>query len=205
MLSADAEHNFVKAVLKPLAGCAPAELGSIAAALGDKGYSVLASEGYQPEDATIVLAADLRYVGQSSELTVPLVSARFSAEAIAQLVRDFQAMYHQTFGYSSDEPLELVNLRVSARGRSKHRLDFATCQVDGTALRGEAGTRLVSFAANEAPVATRIVPRAQLTQAPEQGPLVIESYDTTIVVPPHCSARADAVGNIIIDLQEQAA
>ncbi|MBB1598830.1 hydantoinase/oxoprolinase family protein [Variovorax sp. UMC13] len=205
MLSADAEHNFVKAVLKPLAGCAPAELGGIAAALGDKGYSVLASEGYQPEDATIVLAADLRYVGQSSELTVALASAHFGLEAIEQLVRDFQAMYHQTFGYSSDEPLELVNLRVSARGRSKHRLDFATCQVDGTALQGEAGTRSVSFAANEAPVATRVVPRAQLTQAPEQGPLVIESYDTTIVVPPHCSAHADAVGNIIIDLQEQAA
>ncbi len=205
MLSADAEHNFVKAVLKPLAACTPAELGSIAAALGDKGYSVLASEGYQPEDATIVLAADLRYVGQSSELTVPLASSRFSAEVVEQLVRDFQAMYQQTFGYSSDEPLELVNVRVSARGRSKHRLDFATCQVDGTALQGEAVARLVSFAANEAPIVTRVVPRAQLSQSPEQGPLVIESYDTTIVVPPHCSARADAVGNIIIDLQEQAA
>lgn len=204
MLSADAEHNFVKAVLRPLADCEPAAMGAIANALADKGYTVLASEGYPPEDASAVLAADLRYLGQSSELTVPLASPRFDAEVIAQLTRDFQATYQQTFGYSSDEPLELVNLRVSARGRSKHRLDFASCQVDATALQGETGTRLVSFSASEAPLMTRIVPRARIGQAAEQGPLVIESYDTTIVVPPHCSVRSDAIGNIIIDLQEQA-
>ncbi len=205
MLSADAEHNFVKAVLRPLAECQPGELGAIAGELGERGHAVLASEGYGPEDAGILLAADLRYLGQSCELTVPLASSDFGAEAIAALVRDFQALYHQTFGYSSDEPLELVNLRVAARGRSRHRLDFATCQVDGMALRGEAGTRPVSFEAGQPPMATRVMPRAQLGPEPVQGPLVIESYDTTIVVPPHCGVRADAVGNIIIDLEEPAA
>ncbi|GAA4345853.1 hydantoinase/oxoprolinase family protein [Variovorax defluvii] len=203
MLSADAEHNFVKAVLRPLADCPPAELAAIGNALTDKGCTVLASEGYGPDDASAVLAADLRYLGQSSELTVPLRSAQIDAATIGQLTRDFQALYHQTFGYSSDEPLELVNLRVSARGRSRQRLDFGACRVDATALQGTAGTRPVSFAAGEAPVPTRVMPRAALSAEPVQGPLIIESYDTTIVVPPRCSARADRVGNIIIDLQEQ--
>ena len=35
----------------------------------------------------------------------------------------------------------------------------------------------------------------------QAGPLVIESYDTTIVVPPGCTARRDAVGNILIDIK----
>ena len=47
--------------------------------------------------------------------------------------------------------------------------------------------------------------RASVGRVPLPGPLVIESYDTTIVVPPRCSVRADAVGNIIIDLEEAAA
>ena len=203
MLSADAEHNFVKAVLLPFADCAPSELSAIANAIADKGYTVLASEGYAPEDITSVLAADLRYVGQSSELTVPLKSSRFDEQTLAQLAIDFQAMYHQTFGYSSDEPLELVNVRVAARGRSRHRLDFAKCKVDVTALQGETATRMVSFDAGDQSVLTRVIPRALVSRNVEQGPLVIESYDTTIVVPPHCSVSADAIGNIIIDLLEQ--
>lgn len=204
MLSADAEHNFVKAVLRPLAACVAADLDRIAQALGDQGYTVLASEGYAADAATIVLAADLRYLGQSSELTVTLPSDRFDDQAIAQLSADFNKLYHQTFGYSSDEPLELVNLRVAARGRSGHRLDFATCQVDATALQGQTGSRMVSFELGDTPRATRVMPRAALTLTPEQGPLIIESYDTTIVVPPHCSAHADEIGNIIIDLEQLA-
>jgi N-methylhydantoinase A len=205
MLSADAEHHFVKAVLRPLADCAAPDLAAMAGELGERGLAVLASEGHAREDAAIALAADLRYLGQSSELTVPLASGGFDAEGMAALVRGFQALYHQTFGYSSGEPLELVNLRVSARGRSRHRLDFGACQVDGTALQGETGMRQVSFEPGQPPLATRVLPRASLGSEPLQGPLVIESYDTTIVVPPCCSVRADAVGNIIIDLEEQAA
>jgi N-methylhydantoinase A len=205
MLSADAEHNFVKAVLRPLADSAPQVLDGVARELGERGYAVLASEGYGREDAGIVLSADLRYLGQSSELTVPLASPGLDADAIGQLARDFHALYHQTFGYSSDEPLELVNLRVSARGRSRHRLDFGACRVDGAALQAQEGTRAVSFEAGEPPMATRVLARASVGRVPLPGPLVIESYDTTIVVPPRCSVRADAVGNIIIDLEEAAA
>lgn len=204
MLSADAEHNFVKAVLRPLVDCLPADLDRIANALADQGYTVLASEGYAADAASIVLAADLRYVGQSSELTVTLSSKSFDKEAIAQLSAAFNKLYHQTFGYSSDEPLELVNLRVSARGRSGHRLDFATCQVDATALQGQTGSRMVSFDLGDTPQLTRVMPRAALTSTPEQGPLIIESYDTTIVVPPRCSAHTDGIGNIIIDLEQLA-
>ncbi len=204
MLSADAEHNFVKAVLRPLVDCLPADLDRIANALADQGYTVLASEGYAADAASIVLAADLRYVGQSSELTVTLLSKSFGKEAIEQLSADFNKLYHQTFGYSSDEPLELVNLRVSARGRSGHRLDFATCQVDATALQGQTGSRMVSFDLGDTPQLTRVMPRSALTSTPEQGPLIIESYDTTIVVPPKCSAHTDGIGNIIIDLEQLA-
>lgn len=73
-----------------------------------------------------------------------------------------------------------------------------------TALQGQTGSRMVSFELGDIPRATRVMPRAALTLTPEQGPLIIESYDTTIVVPPHCSAHADEIGNIIIDLEQLA-
>jgi N-methylhydantoinase A len=202
MLAADAEHNFVKAILCPLTSCDLEALTRELITLGDQGLTVLASEGYGTEAATVVYAADVRYLGQSSELTVTMAGDRFDAQAVAQLASDFNALYQQTFGYCSDEPLELVNLRVSARGRSAHRLEFAQCEVDGTALQGTRGERLVSFDADLPPVTTAVLPRAEIGSAPVPGPLIIESYDTTIVVPPGCHAHADSIGNIIIDISE---
>ncbi|WP_438284355.1 hydantoinase/oxoprolinase family protein [Pseudomonas alabamensis] len=202
MLTADAEHNFVKAILQPLATCDLQSLSAEAVALSDQGFTVLASEGYAADAAHVAYSADVRYLGQSSELTVPLSTAQMDHQVLAQLAKDFNAQYLQTFGYSSDEPLELVNLRVSARGRSAHRLEFAECKVDATALEGSQGERLVSFDP-EAPLrATPVVPRASIGLTPVQGPLIIESYDTTIVVPPGCSAHADSIGNITLDIQE---
>ncbi|MBO9642984.1 MAG: hydantoinase/oxoprolinase family protein [Pseudacidovorax sp.] len=205
MLSADAEHNFVKAVLRPLDACAHADLARILSTLDDQGYTVLSGEGYSGSAARVSHYADVRYLGQSSELTVPLRSAAVDGEVLAQLAADFNALYQQTFGYSSEEPLELVNLRVSAHGTSPHRLDFGQCRVDTSALQGMEGERQVSFAPGEAPRTTRVMPRAGVGAARIAGPLVIESYDTTIVVPPGCFAHADAIGNIIIDIEEASA
>ncbi|HCN44260.1 MAG TPA: 5-oxoprolinase, partial [Pseudomonas sp.] len=81
-------------------------------------------------------------------------------------------------------------------------LEFADCKVDATALQGSQGERLVSFDADSAYQPTPVVPRASIGATPVQGPLIIESYDTTIVVPPGCSAHADSIGNITIDIQE---
>ena len=204
MLCADAEHNFVKAILRPLAECDAAGIGAVIAELRQQGQEVLALEGYGREAVEIAVGIDLRYLGQSSELTIPLAGGRDGsvpdAAAIAQLVEDFGALYQQTFGYRNDEPLELVNIRLSAYGRSDQRLDFDAIQVDASALHSVAGTRPVSFGRGQAPRETLLVPRSAITAAPRQGPLVIESYDTTIVVPPGASARADKIGNIIIDI-----
>jgi N-methylhydantoinase A len=205
MLSADAEHNFLKAVLRPLAQCRVNDLIDALAVLRAKGLQVLASEGYAEEHVRIVVKADLRYIGQSSELTVTLPDGDLDETAMDTLHDAFQALYKETFGYSNDEPLELVNLRISARGLSEHRLDFGSIKVDAHALEGESGMRNVHFTRGQPARNTRLIPRGEVTATPMQGPLVIESYDTTIIVPPEASARADSIGNIIIEIQKEQA
>jgi N-methylhydantoinase A len=204
MLSADAEHCFVKAVLRPLADCDGASVQAAIDALCRQGREVLGSEGYGSHAVDIQVSADLRYLGQSSELTVPLAGAFADAAVQAALARDFNVMYERTFGYSSEEPLELVNVRIFAYGRSAQRLDFAKSGVDGSALAGVSGERYVSFDPDTEPCLTRLMPRSEMTAKPLSGPLIIESYDTTIVVPPDARACADAIGNIIIELVSEA-
>lgn len=205
MLTADAEHHLVRAVLQTLGA---GDAGAVDEAVDEllaQGRDIMRSEGYVDEAVQMAVSADLRYAGQSSELTVPMAGRLTEAGMVDRLRDDFNAVYESTFGYSSDEPVELVNVRVIASGRSDHRLRFSGIQVDASALAGSTGTRQVSFDPDTPPCETRVVPRSQIGLEGQAGPLVIESYDTTIIVPPGCVARADAVGNVLIDIDLETA
>jgi N-methylhydantoinase A len=75
--------------------------------------------------------------------------------------------------------------------------------LDAHALAGEGGERLVSFSRGAPRLVTRLVARAALEKETVAGPAIIESYDTTIVVPPHCTARAAGAGCIAIEMEDR--
>ncbi len=83
-----------------------------------------ADEGYARDQIELLFAADLRHAGQSSELPVALEDGAFDDAARARLMAGFERAYQSTYGYAASEPLELVNLRLAARGNGA-RLDFA--------------------------------------------------------------------------------
>jgi N-methylhydantoinase A len=45
-----------------------------------------------------------------------------------------------------------------------------------------------------------IYPRSVVDTATVSGPAILESYDTTIVVPPRCIAHNDSCGSVVIDI-----
>lgn len=198
MLAAEAVHEFVRPLLMPLAAVAPAIVHKAMEAMAVDGRAALLGEGY--DKAAMQLRYAVRYLGQSSQLTVQMRSGCFNTAAVHA---DFERLYFDTFGYiAKGEPVELVNLRLSAIGTAASRLDFGRLCLDPRALAGESGERLVSFSRGAPRVATRLVSRATLEDGPVVGPAIIGSYDTTIVVPPHCIARAAGSGCIAIDMED---
>jgi N-methylhydantoinase A len=107
MLCADVVKDYVQTVM--LAGDTPAEtLETGLEVLAKRGLAELAQEGVSPVRITLEPALDVRYLGQSYELTVPFV-------------RDFQDSFRQAhlreYGYSRPEaPIQVVNLRLRAAG-----------------------------------------------------------------------------------------
>jgi len=77
--------------------------------LGNADYDAVfaALEAGLPAGAIIERTADLRYRGQSYELTVPWKNA----------VQRFEAAHERRYGYRLDTPVEVVTLRVRARSR----------------------------------------------------------------------------------------
>ncbi|MBL8698053.1 MAG: hydantoinase/oxoprolinase family protein [Alphaproteobacteria bacterium] len=198
MLAAEAAHEFVTPLLMPLARVASAAVRAAQEAMARDGRLALAQEGYAAATIRLRHAADVRYLGQSSQLTVPMPEGPFDAAALQV---SFERLYRETFGYvAAGEPVELVNLRLSAIGTAASRIDFARVALDARAMAGASGERPVSFARGAAPIAARLVPRSAVERGPVAGPAIIESYDTTIVVPPGCVARTIGAGCLAIDL-----
>ena len=197
MLMADVTSEASQALLADASALLddPSALATAIAALHVKAQTVLAHEDVT---AIVVTAAlDLRYHGQSYELTVPL-SLPVTSAAVADAVTAFHTTHAQRYGYAmSQERVEAVTvrLRVAAPG-AKPALPIATAPATTDAVVARVGAKLVWFAAS-GPVQTTCYARSQLQFGHRlAGPALIFQYDTTIVLAPGWSAAVDEMQNL---------
>ena len=89
--------------------------------LKTQGQAVLEREGLKPDDRTFLRQIDMRYVGQSYELTIPLSDKPLSQQGVANLMNRFYQEHDRAYGFSApNEPVELVNLRATAIGKKPY-------------------------------------------------------------------------------------
>ena len=198
LLEAQPEHHFVQTFFSRLSQIDLATLNDAYQAMEDQAMATLTQEGYQPSDIAWQRYADLRYVGQAYELTVEAPGGTLAQAELHALDQRFQHEHERTYGHkAADEPVEIVNLRMTARGTTSQskpvRPMLDSDRTDGT-------TRDAYFGPEHGLVKTPIIARSDLSEAGREGPLVVEEYDATTVVPPGCTARLDEWNNIVIDV-----
>ena len=194
LLFADVEHHFVRTHFRAFADMDLDEATAILAVLLDEGERLLSDEGFDEAHRVMVTQVDMKYVGQTSDLTVDMGRSTFTNAAIDEMRASFDREHEKTYGYSADDPLQLVNIRVLARGISEEsRVPENLAVPSRGAVQGE---REVYFAGRQGWMSTPVISRAELDGAHSQGPLVVEEYDSTTVVPPGWVASLDALGNI---------
>jgi N-methylhydantoinase A len=192
LLRSDVEQEFVAPVPFHEADLNDAELVSIYDALAATGRRVLASEGYDTSSAAIRPMADLRYVGQAYELTIPASELAFPA-----LVEAFHCEHERTYGHRSDKDrVQLVNARLLVR--MPHGAPPPQILEAGELNRRD---RSVLFDDLGQSGTVAVIGRSDLDNNPRRGPFVIEEHDCTCVIPPDCAARLDEGGNIEIHLE----
>jgi len=167
--------------------------------LGVEASAQLLEQGFSPIEISNNMYADLRYKGQAFELTVPVdVHAPKLTEMLAQR---FHEEHHRTYGHkSSEEQVELVSIKVSARVSKPKGVNLE--RAESTSAKRE--SRMVKFEANSAEVETIVIPgRENISERYILGPVIIEEYDSTIVVPPNWKAEVDESGNLIVSRGER--
>ena len=87
------------------------ELAAAAAELRTR----LREDGVADGEIEVAAGLDCRYVGQGYELRIPLPEERFTPEAL----EEFHRLHEQEYGHAFRDPIEIVNLRVTATGSGR--------------------------------------------------------------------------------------
>ena len=194
MLMAPARVDRVAHHAAPLARADTGEILAILARLEAEGRAVLAATGAEMAALSAIRQADMRYVGQGSELTVPLPED-LTPEAMRT---QFEAAYRRLFARTPPgAAIEFVALRLSLSAPmpgAGGRLDLPR-HARGNALKGH---RRVVFdgVASEAAVYDRY---ALEPGDSVNGPAVFEENESTFVIGPGARARVLPDGTILAE------
>jgi N-methylhydantoinase A len=197
MLAGNVERYFLRPLARLLHQLSPVEANGLIADLRRDAIEELAQEGYSEGRIAFHFELDLRFRGQDSELPVPLPERVTEGDRNA-LREAFFAAYKGIYGYASSDAVETVNIRLRASGISEHLLDFAATGPAGDSPK-PAYVRRVYFDRKRQWVETPVRSRADFS-GDAKGPVILESPDTTIVIPPEASVSTDRFGNIVVDL-----
>ncbi|MCH2518198.1 MAG: hydantoinase/oxoprolinase family protein [Dehalococcoidia bacterium] len=198
LLLANVEHHFVRTYFKTFDQLQVSDLAEILDGLWEEGRQQLRAEGFADSAQQIVTQVDMKYKGQVSELTVLMPPGKVTQRTLSELGEVFAEEHVKSFGYRTDAPYQMVNLRVIARGlsqesRTPERLDLPVSDRNGPSKRQ------VYFGGDTGWIDTTVIDRGGLTDIPADGPLIIEEYDSTTVVPPRWRVSVDSWRNIILE------
>lgn len=144
----------------------------------------------------------LRYVGQRYTLDVPLADDVDDSSAAAALAKAFHAEHEKKYGrHESDHPVEIVTVRL--RGIvSDEEIDIGRTwsAIQSVTRAGRRASRRAFFGPDHGTVETPVIGRADLVERVE-GPLIVEDYGSTILVPPDASVALDEFGDVVIELK----
>jgi N-methylhydantoinase A len=166
----------------------------------DQGRSLLTQEGVKEEDMLASKFMDMRYVGQSYELTIPVPGKELSKEDMEEVAALFHGEHERAYGHCApEEPIEVANLKLSATGLIP-KPELRELSPGGASPEPALRTRReVYFSEAGGFVECATYDRYRLARDNViAGPAIVEDKDATTVIHPGYRAEVDRYGNLIL-------
>jgi len=201
LLAAPIEHEVSMAFPTPLERLALGRLREALSELDRQCAALMAHEGVADEEVGITYFADMWYLGQSYHLEVQI--RLDDPDPLGRLYADFLKVHDRVYGYASEAPAGIVNLRTIHATDAEDSLgEGAYVAGDDDAVKGE---RTIRVAAEPGGIAATIYDRANMTVGLRfAGPAIVEQADTTTVVEPGWSGEVATDGNLILTWAKEA-
>ena len=154
------------------------------------------AQGSPDAEPTLSRTIAMRYEGQNYEQEIPVPEGELGEESLTKIYDRYHDLHEEFYGYRLDGlPIELVRLTVTATVADAAGIPDLSLETRGGIEGSEPpGRRTVRAHFGDGFEDTQVVPRAELASEAIDGPLIVESMDTTVVVPPGWTVKADDVG-----------
>ncbi|WP_226575012.1 hydantoinase/oxoprolinase family protein [Acuticoccus sediminis] len=191
----DIRHAYTRSLMTLLGEMDAAAIAAVRDALEGDAAADFAVEEVAEADRVLTFALDMRYRGQSTEITVP-APAEVVAAGAGRIAGLFHAAHERLFGYHvPGEPIEVAAARLDAVGR----IASPPVRADAPELGGSRVMRRVvdteTGAAGEVPVYRRA---AFAPGDAFDGPAIVTEASSTTVVPAGARAEIDHAGNLVL-------
>jgi N-methylhydantoinase A len=200
MLLADLKHDYVQTFVRELDEISGIELAEAFARLEESATATLTEEGAKGRQIILRRFLDMRYRGQEYTLPVPITEELKGLDDFSAIRFRFDQLHQEHYGHSApNEPVMMLNLRLSAIGRLENRLPLISTFRDRD--KGKHGERAVVFDNSLHPVVSPIFLRSGFKPGDQLvGPAVIEELGATILLYPGDTMQVYDSGHLVIDV-----
>ena len=155
------------------------------------------------EQRVIERAADMRYQGQSHELTVPVPTETLTAENLPQVIDTFTEEHDRVYGYAPGGAVQMVTFRIVARASITRPPALTAGSAGEDVASAQTGIRKAYFKELKDYVDCPVYDRDRLPKGSRfDGPAICEQMDTTTVLLPNQQAEVDGDGNLILTFRQ---
>ena len=195
----DIKRDYIRTLVRQQSNADSAEIDAAWSALETQGRREIAAEGVAEDAIGVSHSAHMRYVGEGHEVPVTVPAELSGDAAVAHLWTEFHRVHKRTFGfaYEGSQDVELVNLRIQAIGRI-HRPSVLPPEQHAGAPA--AASRRPVYWRGQGWAECDIFRRETLSSGHVlNGPLIVEEYGSTVVVPEGWRVGADPHGNLLLE------
>ncbi len=166
------------------------------------GLSDLAAQGFTPDRIRLVRLADLKVMGQTYELSLPLpVTGPLDEPGLKALLEAFGRLYRERYAFFYEgETIEITNLRLCALGIND-LVRLPALQALGAEMAPALKTRRPVFFDEVGFLDTAVYERERLSPGMVvSGPAVVEEETSSTILPAGCAAKVARDGGMFIRL-----
>ena len=197
LLFSNVEHHGVRSCLLTTEALFPGEIEGLRETLRNEMLAWFKQEGYSADRVRLGYSVDMRSRGQTSEIRIPLPAKPLTAQAVSALREAFEDEHERLYGHRSDAENTVEVLAVRLVGKAMR--DQTEGFLQPLDLKGETTpSRVAYFGSRWGAIDTPVVARASL-HGGTTGPLLIDEYDSTVVVPPATRVWLDDRQNIVME------
>ena len=204
LLTGDVERHFTRSFNRSWDTMALGDMSTLIRLMEKEARSSMSIWAGRASDKDLVISRflDLQYAGQGSSLSIEITNRPISKGLTDDIAMSFEQLHERTFGHHLPKhPIRATALRLTA---------CIAAQVNISQVNFEMPTLEISMSKRPAYwgptyglIDTPVHSTATIGEG-LSGPVLIDGYDTTIVVPPGAQVVRGRQGGVIIDLQSGA-